>query len=228
MQYRYDLVQYFIDTYKYKNYLEIGYRRGDTFKRTKCKSKWSIDPNSNPDTGKHEATFKMTSDKFFEKVSSRSLNHFREWYTDADEKPKIFDIIFIDGAHDKDSVRKDILNSLDHLRKGGIVVCHDVCPLEKRLLDPDACHNAWEAFAELRSERTDLLFYSIPVNHCGFILLNDGSKKHSDYNTMPEDVKDSLFNLSSQNLSDRWKFLNSNRKDLLNYIDLETFYNKFN
>ena len=99
-------------------------------------------------------------------------------------KPKIFDIVFIDGAHDKDSVRRDILNSLDHLRKGGIVVCHDVCPLEKRLLDPDACHNAWEAFAELRSERTDLLFYSIPVNHCGFILLNDGSKKHSDYNTM--------------------------------------------
>ena len=81
MQYRYELVQYFIDTFKYKNYLEIGYRRGDTFKKIKCKNKWSVDPFPHPDTQVHEATFRMTSDDFFEKISIRKIQDFESWYS---------------------------------------------------------------------------------------------------------------------------------------------------
>ena len=226
LQYRYELVQYFIDAFEYKNYLEIGHRRGDTFNRIECENKWSVDPYPNPDNDEHEATFKMNSDLFFENVSNRSLNDFDKWYTDSN-KPGIFDIIFIDGAHDKDSVRKDILNSLDYLRQGGTIVCHDVCPLEERLLKDIACYNAWEAFAELRAERPDLLFYSVPVNHCGFIQKSKNLETPADYSHVSEDLKNKLFNLLSDDESDRWNFLDTNRKDLLNYIDLETFYNKF-
>ena len=38
----------------------------------------------------------------------------------------LFDIIFVDGLHEKQQVKKDILNSIKFLKDGGTIICHDV------------------------------------------------------------------------------------------------------
>ena len=214
MKYRYELIQYFIDFFNYKSYLEIGYRRGDTFKKIKCKEKISVDPAPNPDNNKHEATYRMSSDEFFEQCDNK----------------KLFDIIFIDGAHGKDFVKKDILNSLKYLEKGGTIVCHDVCPLEKRLLEPNSCSSAWEAFAEIRAEKPDLFVCSVAVNHCGFIQrikdFTNISSAHKEYKTMNPSVRKNMLHIEN-NIDCKWDFLNSNREELLNFIDMKTFFSLF-
>ena len=42
-----------------------------------------------------------------------------------------FDIIFIDGLHLYEQVLKDIINALQHLNKGGVIVMHDCLPSKK-------------------------------------------------------------------------------------------------
>ena len=128
---RTDLINYFIKLFNYKSYLEIGVKHvGKNFSKIECENKVGIDPNGSTD-------YTMTSDEFFEKET----------------KNKKWDIIFIDGLHEAGQVKIDILNSLEHLNDNGTIVCHDVSPLIPKLLSRDACHNAWEAFAELRCER---------------------------------------------------------------------------
>ena len=41
-----------------------------------------------------------------------------------------FDLIFIDGLHIYDQVKKDILNSLDVLNEKGFILLHDCFPLK--------------------------------------------------------------------------------------------------
>ena len=41
---------------------------------------------------------------------------------------KKFDVIFIDGLHEYDQVRRDIINSIRDLKEGGWIVLHDMLP----------------------------------------------------------------------------------------------------
>ena len=42
-----------------------------------------------------------------------------------------FDVIFIDGLHHYDQVLEDLKNSLNSLKKDGIIFIHDMIPLNK-------------------------------------------------------------------------------------------------
>lgn len=107
---RWDIINYLIEKYSYKNYLEIGLDTGVCFQKISIENKESVDPalgrysSANP-------THRMTSDDFF------------------NQNTKQFDIIFIDGLHHSDQVDRDIENSLSALTENGIVLVHDVNPL---------------------------------------------------------------------------------------------------
>lgn len=183
MKYRKDLINYFIEKFGYSSYLEIGVKsETKTFLHIQCPNKEGVDPNGC-------TTHSMTSDKFFETVAPG----------------KSWDIIFVDGCHERTQVKRDIENAILHLNEIGTVVCHDVNPKEEYLLAPEYCHNAWEAFAELRSTRNDLEMYTLPFDHIGFI-------RKGTQNTFTKDIIYS------------WKFLEGNRKELLNELTLEEFY----
>jgi hypothetical protein len=100
---RYDIINALIEKYGYKRYLEVGLARGECFREIVCEHKDSVDPNV------PEATYQMTSDEFF------SL-------------PRAYDIIFIDGLHERDQVWNDAINAMDALEDGGCVVFHDCNP----------------------------------------------------------------------------------------------------
>lgn len=103
---------YLIERFNYKSYLEIGVNNPTgNFDLVKCKFKIGVDPNP-----MSHASFTGTSDEFFEQRFNKLT----------------FDIIFIDGLHHADQVKKDFENSLACLNTGGIILLHDTTPEDER------------------------------------------------------------------------------------------------
>jgi hypothetical protein len=187
MKTRFEVIQYLINAYQLTSYLEIGVRYAiETNSISKnsinCAYKTGVDI-SNP-----AADYIMASDEFFSMIP-------------IDQK---YDIIFVDGDHEKHQVYKDIINSLNHLNDGGFIVCHDINPFAERQLHPTKCHNAWETWAMLRQTRTDLCMHALTIDMVGII-----TKGTQDLYT-----KDVEFS---------WKYLDDNRHELLNVITEDTF-----
>lgn len=187
MNTHFEVIQYLIDRFNYKSYLEIGVRQnGDklSIEHIKCELKDGVD------IANRGQKYQMTSNEFFKKT----------------ELTQKYDIIFIDGDHEKNQVYTDIINSLNHLNESGTIVCHDINPQNERLLAPRYCNNSWETFAKLRSEREDLEMYALAIEAPGVGVIRKGTQKI--YNKPVEHT---------------WEFLNNNRTELLNVVDTETF-----
>ena len=101
--FRWDLLQKIIEIKGYKNYLEIGCDDDLLFSRINILNKVGVDPVSGGNVRK-------TSDDFFR---SNELK---------------YDLIFIDGLHYYEQVKKDIANSLDALNPNGLILLHDCLP----------------------------------------------------------------------------------------------------
>lgn len=104
---------------KAETYLEIGIGNGKNFDAIKCKEKSSVDPDP-----KSNAVHKTTSDEFFNvfnKVTEKG-------WKDIGEIEFYYDLIFIDGLHHADHVRRDIINAWGCLTDGGVLVIHDTNP----------------------------------------------------------------------------------------------------
>jgi len=100
---RYQIIQQIINRKSYKRYLEIGCDQNQLFSKIKIKIKIGVDPVSG-------GNIRETSDNFFKKNNIK------------------FDIIFIDGLHEYDQVKKDINNSLLFLNDDGVIFLHDCMP----------------------------------------------------------------------------------------------------
>jgi hypothetical protein len=104
-QKRWELINTIIEKKNYSNYLEIGCFNNECFSKIHIKNKIGVDPLKG-------GTIRKTSDQFFETNTEK------------------FDIIFVDGLHKYDQVKRDILNSIKFLNKGGLILCHDSLPAE--------------------------------------------------------------------------------------------------
>jgi predicted O-methyltransferase YrrM len=138
MNNRTELINVLADAIKAKSYLEIGVSTGDNFKNVNILEKISVDIHA-----PCNADYQMSSDDFFE------MNGFT------------FDIIFVDGYHEKKQVLKDINNSLKILNQNGFIITHDTLPLQPDSLKPRVCWNAWEAFVYLRKTNPNIKMASV-------------------------------------------------------------------
>jgi len=131
--YRWDLIQLIINKYNFKNYLEIGCDKNQSFSKIKVYNKVGVDPISG-------GTIRSTSDEFFLKNINNN-----------------FDMIFIDGLHYYEQVIKDIKNSLKILNDDGFILVHDCLP---RTLAHQAVPryrgswngDVWKSIVELRND----------------------------------------------------------------------------
>lgn len=130
MKTRSDVIQFIIDTFGYKSYLEVGVQFKDNWNKISCAKKVGVEPNNLNDANIHP----MTSDTFF-----------------AGNKDK-FDLIFIDGNHNYAQVIKDYRNALRFLNKGGRIIFHDALPYCKESTDEFNCGTVFKALLEARSE----------------------------------------------------------------------------
>ena len=147
---RYHLIQKFINVNQYQSYLEIGISRGDCWRNIQCEKKVGIDPHPQLDD-----IIKINSDDFFKNNTAR------------------FDIIFIDGNHIYSQVVKDINNSWKVLNIGGVIILHDMIPINaiqasnpKIKGDPSWCGDIFKANWDLLSHDYEIA----SIDHgCGII-----------------------------------------------------------
>lgn len=189
-----DLINYLIFRYSFTRYLEIGVRQNRTFARIFCPSLEGVDPN-------YDTTYRMTSDAFFDAMRARRK---------AGEAVEGWDLIFIDGAHEREQVKRDIINAVDFLRPGGIIVCHDVNPDREYLTRPEWSYSAWQAFAELRCTRADMFMYVVDAEWCGVI--EQGSQSPH----RPPAGADVF----------TWRYLDENRRALMNGLSQREFFER--
>lgn len=100
------LINYIVNLHhKNKNaaYLEIGCAGNATFNSVFTVKKTGVDPDQG-------GNIKLTSDVFF------------------DTQKEKFDIIFIDGLHTYEQVKKDFINALSVLNKNGVIILDDMIP----------------------------------------------------------------------------------------------------
>ena len=183
---RFEIINKLIEYYGHKSYLEIGVLKGESFDVVNCDNKTSVDPT-------HPATFKMTSDRFFE----------------SEAKDSKWDIIFIDGCHEREQVKRDIQNSLKHLNKNGTIVCHDMCPPSEMHLLPRYCNDSWEAFGYFRKTDKNLDMYVVDTD-CGCGVIRKGKQT-----------------LYTGKIESGWEFLSKNKTEVLNLISTEEFIERY-
>lgn len=139
------LIQHCIEKHSYESYLEIGFGNPDnpnnnwqkiSAPRKVCVDPWDITP---------DFVLKMTSDEFFR------------------NNTETFDIVFIDGDHRAEQVYKDIVNSLEVLNPGGLILTHDNSPRNAEEESAKISGDGWKAIAFLR-QRSDLDICVVPAD----------------------------------------------------------------
>ena len=181
------IVQDIIKKKNYKSYLEIGCFDDELFNYVNCENKVGVDPVSG-------GTIRKTSDQFFE------------------NNKVYFDCIFIDGLHKYNQVKKDILNSLKFLNKGGIILLHDCLPNNFYAQATPRCQwewngDVWKAIVECRTKK-DIDVYTCNADFgIGVILKRPNNN---------------LLNYSKKNYS-KLKFIEYYRhhKKLMNIVEYE-------
>ena len=190
--FRWDLIEYLINKYKYSDYLEIGCDQDQLFSKVKIKNKTGVDPTNG-------GNIRKTSDEFFK------------------ENKKKFDIVFIDGLHTYNQVKKDILNSINCLKDEGIVLVHDCMPdsLSKQAVPRYRMSwngDVWKAIVDLR-QNENLEIYTCKIDQ-GIGVIK--KKRNSSILKIEKNIKDLKF-------KDYYK----NYEKYLRVVDLEEFQRLF-
>ncbi len=190
--FRWDLIQYLISKNKYSDYLEIGCDQDQLFSKIKIENKIGVDPYSGGNVRK-------TSDDFFK-----------------DNKKK-FDIVFIDGLHTYNQVKKDILNSLDCLKEGGIVLVHDCMPdsLSKQAVPRYRMiwnGDVWRAIVDLR-HREDLEIFTCEMDQ--------------GIGIIKKETNSSILKIQKPVIKLKFKDYFDNYKKYLRVISVEEFKKKY-
>ena len=200
--FRFDIINHLIKINNFTNYLEIGVFDGECIRQINCQNKDGVDPGVENGLA-IGVNYKLTSDDFF-----------------AQNKDKVYDIIFIDGLHLTDQVDVDIKNSLRQTKENGIVLLHDCNPttLEMTLVPRQTVQwngNVYKSVLKFRKSNKQHSYFTVDTDWgVGIILKN---KHQEDWNT-PKNYDLAL---------DDWNYFDTNRKHLLNIISVEEFYQKF-
>jgi hypothetical protein len=190
---RTEIIQTFINKINAKKYLEIGMGPGINFNTIECDYKVCVDPIPT-----EPVTYTLTSDDFFK------------------QNNETFDVIFIDGLHWSEQVYRDIINSLNVLSDGGVIICHDMNPhseiiqrYPQAIPESEWTGDCWKAWVKLKTEREDLEMFVIDTDYgCGVIRKG----------------KQNLINITEEL---NWELLDNKRKELLNLISTENFLNSY-
>lgn len=125
-------------------YLEIGCEDNQLFFAVPLAEKVGVDPVKG-------GTHRMTSDAFFAQNDAR------------------FDLIFIDGLHTHEQVRRDVINAMGALSPGGWIVLHDLVPRswDEEHVPRVAGHwtgNVWKVALEL-ARTPGICFRIVMIDH---------------------------------------------------------------
>ena len=236
---RWDIINFFIEKNNYKSYLEIEYYKNWSFNRIICKNKTTVDPNpskelyqENPEMygkcmgetysdGTFGEIFKMTSDEFFnteipyldEKGNVKSVTLRKD-----NSIICRYDIIFIDGLHERGQVLRDMRNAFTCLNEGGVVIMHDCNPPKeahtKEGIDGCWTGDVYKAMLDIRnSPQCDA--YVIDTDWGVGVVRPVHELKKKD-----------ITDIEHYNALYDWEYFDHARKQLLGLVDISTFIAK--
>jgi hypothetical protein len=192
MKTRTDVLNHLIQKHHLKRYLEIGVQdAAQNFDKIICPEKIGVDPD--PDA---KATYCMTSDKYF------NMAHAHMYHPD---------LIFIDGLHTAEQVKKDFENALKILSPNGFIVLHDCSPEkeEHTIVPRPTARGHWNGdvykFAVTISNKRK---YTVDVDN-GCLVFNASGNILYQVDEFTRDVK--------------WDYFDKHRNHLLNLITWEEF-----
>jgi len=194
-EYRSALIQSVIDKISAKSYLEVGVHSFSTFSQIVCDLKVAVDPLPRYTSfvkRDNERVIEITSDEFFSKNGDK------------------FDVIFLDGFHEANQLKRDIDSSLDILNDEGIIFCHDCNPAGyfHQAFPPNRNGDCWRAFVGIVSKRGDLDAFVINRDQgMGVIRKNNKNQDNIEYTISDISFKD----------------FEENKRELLNLISKEEF-----
>jgi hypothetical protein len=204
---RTDLLNHLATKYNLKRYLEIGVQNPiQNFDKIVCEYKVSVDPDP-----KAHATFCKTSDEFFEIISGMA-EQYQVPRNDGgnDTHYKTVDLIFIDGLHTAEQVKKDFENALKVLSPNGFIVLHDCNPLkEEHTIVPrptERGHWNGDVYKFAASLLTSGNSWTIDIDNGCLVWQNKTGGQYA-----------------SLNKSITWDYFDKNRKELLNLISWDEF-----
>ena len=202
-----DLLNYLIQTFDLKSYLEIGvFARENNFNKINLpwRQTFCVDPDP-----KCKADFIGTSDEYFDE------KYFEDLKTD---KNNYWDLIFIDGLHHADQVRRDFENSLKCLSDNGFIVIHDTLPTDERYTHVPRDSKIWFGdvwkFAIILREYDNISFVTVDMD-CGCTVV------WKEYGTKGRKEKMSL----------TWDFYRSNKELKMRVVkpnEFKSFFHKKN
>jgi hypothetical protein len=198
MKTRTDLLNHLAEKYNLQSYLEIGVQVPElNFDKIKCKHKWGVDPDPNA-----RARHQMTSDEFFEfhRVSIPDIQ---------------FDLIFIDGLHTAEQVKKDFENALKILSPNGFIVLHDCNPEkeEHTIVPRPTARGHWNG--DVYKFAMDLIWWD--PGCAKTVDIDNGCLVYSSAASLGGKISYVL----SRNA--KWDFFDRNRKQLINLISWDEF-----
>jgi len=168
MKHHSELINYLIGKFSLQSYLEIGtFNRSHNFDLINCPKKTCVDPDP-----KALADYQCTSDFFFETVNKLDPD---------DGGRRQFGLVFIDGLHHSDQVRKDFENALECLMPGGFIVLHDCNPpTEATTCIPRGAQREWcgdvYKFACTLGEYSGIDFRTVDFDYGCVVVWRDPSR----------------------------------------------------
>lgn len=152
------LLNYLASKYELQAYLEIGVQNpNNNFDKINCRYKIGCDPDVTNDVRIYEGT----SDQYF------------IGYGQEGDKTML-DLIFIDGLHHSDQVKRDFENSLRCLTDNGFILIHDTMPDDESTTHVPRDSKMWHGdvykFAMTLNTYDDIGFITFPID-CGCTLV---------------------------------------------------------
>lgn len=135
-------------------YLELGVYRGETFRKVAKWSAVSVGLDIDPIAIKSISGLKK---------SIPVLGEISALDGRAD-LPGVYDLIFIDADHAKESVVSDFKAASDLLKRNGLILLHDTWPKNESYTTPGFCGDAYLAVGVLRSSCPDWSFVTLAAH----------------------------------------------------------------
>ena len=212
-----EIINYLIKKYNYKTYLEIGVFMKECFNYIEIENKECCDIKDW--IGDNNIMYLMTSDEMFARMPMN----------------KKYDIIFIYVLHTEQQLDRDIINSLKHLNKDGLVLCHDTIGVNPKSviefidLSYNGCWNGscFKSICKLNNENIE--YYTVDNEDFGLTII-----KYVDnpYNISIDKYKSNQTyeNLFVNNDNDKYPFINNctvQGKFALHVISIDEFLKIF-
>jgi len=163
-----------------KSYLEIGYGNGANFNLINCGSKFAVDP---------ALKSKIVNKNLGVYVDNVDSDTF---YKENNEDWSTHDVVFIDGLHHCDQVRKDIINALKCNTKA--IILHDVIPpTEAHQVVPRKqtswTGDCWRAVVGFKQSYPDVIMETYRADYGLSVIYPEGKKvkKHFENKEMTYD-----------------------------------------